>query len=60
MERSSVQRIECLKPVYVDNDLLAVVKPAGLLSQGDSTGDLSILDWAKAWVKKKSNKPGNV
>jgi 23S rRNA pseudouridine1911/1915/1917 synthase len=52
--------MSALEPVYVDNHLLVVVKPAGLLSQGDSTGELSILDWAKAWVKKKFNKPGNV
>ena len=31
-----------------------------MLSQGDETGDLNIFDWAKEYVRKKYNKPGNV
>lgn len=46
--------------IYQDNHLLVVNKPAGVLAQGDRTGDESILDWSKAYIKKKYQKPGNV
>jgi len=46
--------------LYEDNHLLAVYKPAGVLSQGDETGDPTLLDAAKAWLKDKYAKPGNV
>jgi len=31
-----------------------------MLTQGDVTGDPCLLDWARAWVKGKCGKPGNV
>ncbi|MFO7790172.1 MAG: RNA pseudouridine synthase, partial [Bacteroidales bacterium] len=46
--------------VYEDNHLLVINKPAGMLVQGDKTGDLSVLDLYKSWIKEKYNKPGNV
>jgi 23S rRNA pseudouridine1911/1915/1917 synthase len=45
---------------YSDNHLLAVYKPAGLLVQGDRSGDVCLLDLAKQWVKQRHQKPGNV
>lgn len=48
-------------PVFFgDNHLLAVYKPAGLLVQGDRSGDVCLLDLARQWVKALYNKPGNV
>lgn len=46
--------------LFEDNHLLAVVKPAGLLVQGDFTGDPTVLDLARGYLKQKYNKPGNV
>jgi 23S rRNA pseudouridine1911/1915/1917 synthase len=46
--------------LYVDNHLLAVYKPSGLLVQGDRTGDASLLDLAKQWIKTRYDKPGKV
>jgi 23S rRNA pseudouridine1911/1915/1917 synthase len=46
--------------IYEDNHLLVVNKPAGLLVQGDQTGDPTLLDHAKEYLKKKYNKPGAV
>jgi 23S rRNA pseudouridine1911/1915/1917 synthase len=46
--------------IYEDNHLLIVNKPAGLLVQGDVTGDVTLLDLAKAYVKEKYDKPGDV
>jgi len=46
--------------LYMDNHLLVVNKPAGLLSQGDSTGDPSVLSLGKAYLKETFEKPGNV
>jgi len=49
-----------LQVLYEDNHIIAVVKPAGVLSQGDSTGDASIFDEVKSYLKEKYKKPGNV
>ncbi|MGB0885184.1 MAG: RluA family pseudouridine synthase [Chitinophagales bacterium] len=46
--------------IYEDNHLLAINKPSGMLVQGDKTNDKCILDFAKAYIKKKYNKPGDV
>ncbi len=43
-----------------DNHLLVLQKPFGMLSQGDPTGDLSLLDWGKAYLKERYQKPGQV
>ena len=45
---------------YEDNHLLIVYKPAGWLVQGDHTGDTTITDWGKAYIKENYNKPGDV
>ena len=49
-----------LEIVYEDNHCLAVNKPAGLLAQGDATGEPCVLDEARAYLKVKYAKPGNV
>ena len=49
-----------LDVVFEDNHLLAVAKPAGLLVQGDRSGDVTLVDVAKAYLKRKYDKPGNV
>ena len=43
-----------------DNHCLVVNKPAGMLSQGDATGDATLVDWVGAYWKRKYAKPGNV
>ncbi|MTI22809.1 RluA family pseudouridine synthase [Fulvivirga sp. RKSG066] len=48
------------KSLYEDNHLLIVNKPAGLLVQGDKTGDQTLAEEAKAYIKEKYNKPGDV
>ena len=49
-----------LNILYEDNHIIVVVKPYNILSQGDSTGDISIMDMIKEYIKVKYNKPGNV
>ncbi len=49
-----------IKVVYEDNHLIAVYKPAGTLVQGDKSGDISMLEEVKMYLKKKYDKPGNV
>ena len=48
------------KTIYEDNHLLVVNKPIGWLVQGDKTGDPTLTDWSKSYIKKKYNKPGEV
>ena len=49
-----------LEVLYEDNHIIVVVKPYNVLSQGDSTGDTSIMDMVKSYIKVKYHKPGNV
>jgi 23S rRNA pseudouridine1911/1915/1917 synthase len=49
-----------LTVLYEDNHCLAVLKPARMLTAGDQTGDASLLDLARAYLKQKYQKPGNV
>ncbi len=46
--------------VFEDNHLLAINKPAGVLSQEDRTGRPDVLTLCKEYIKKEYNKPGNV
>ncbi|AZI33777.1 RluA family pseudouridine synthase [Kaistella carnis] len=46
--------------VFEDNHILVINKAAGQLVQGDKTGDLSLLDLIKDFIKKRDHKPGNV
>lgn len=49
-----------LSVLYEDNHCLAVVKPAGWLTMGDQTGDRTLLDVAKDYIKATYQKPGAV
>lgn len=49
-----------MEVLYEDNHLIAVNKPAGLLAQGDMTGDTTLSEEVKKFLKEKYNKPGNV
>jgi len=46
--------------IYEDNHLIAVNKKAGEIVQGDKTGDETLADAVKDYLKKKYKKPGNV
>ena len=49
-----------MTPLHLDNHLLVVDKPAGMLSQADRTGDPDLVTWAKTYLKERFDKPGNV
>jgi 23S rRNA pseudouridine1911/1915/1917 synthase len=49
-----------LTPLFIDNHLLVIVKPAGTLSQADRTGDRDLLTSWREYVGDRYNKPGNV
>ncbi|NIA08975.1 MAG: RNA pseudouridine synthase [Nitrospiraceae bacterium] len=49
-----------IEVVYEDNHLLIVSKPACVPTVPDSSGDTSLLDWGKMYLKRTRNKPGNV
>jgi 23S rRNA pseudouridine1911/1915/1917 synthase len=46
--------------VYEDNHLLIVNKAAGILVQGDVTGDIPLVEVLKDYIKEKYDKPGAV
>jgi len=49
-----------LKVLYEDNHIIAVVKPAGVLTQGDRSGETCLMDEVKKYLKEKYKKEGNV
>ncbi|MCY2936224.1 MAG: RluA family pseudouridine synthase [Planctomycetota bacterium] len=44
--------------LYEDNHLIFVNKPAGMLAQGDISGDSNLVDILKSHRKRNENKPG--
>ena len=46
--------------LYEDNHIIIVNKPSKILVQGDKTGDTTLIDLVKKYIKTKYNKPGNV
>lgn len=46
--------------LFEDNHLLVVNKPAGILVQGDETGDEPLVEICKQYIKVKYGKPGAV
>lgn len=49
-----------LQILHEDNHLIAVNKPAGWLVQSDRTGDTTLADYVKGYIKDRYNKPGDV
>ncbi len=49
-----------LEVIYEDNHLLIVNKKPGDLVQGDKTGDKTLAEDVKSYIKDKYNKPGEV
>jgi 23S rRNA pseudouridine1911/1915/1917 synthase len=46
--------------LYEDNHLIAVKKLSGDIIQSDKTGDVTLTEQVKSYIKKKYNKPGDV
>lgn len=46
--------------LFEDNHLLVVNKPAGLATMGALEGEPSLVEWARADLKRRYHKPGNV
>lgn len=49
-----------MEVIYEDNHIVAINKACGEVVQGDKTGDITVMDMVKQYLKKKYNKPGNV
>lgn len=49
-----------VRVLFADNHLLAVAKLPGTPVVPDASGDPSLLEAAKAWVRREYGKPGNV
>ena len=49
-----------MKVLYEDNHIIVINKAAGEIVQGDKTGDVSLCDTMKQYIKEKYAKPGNV
>ncbi|MDR1860521.1 MAG: RluA family pseudouridine synthase [Bacteroidales bacterium] len=49
-----------MQVIYEDNHLLAVNKACGEIVQGDKTGDQTVIERVKAWLKTKYSKAGEV
>jgi len=49
-----------IQVIYEDNHYIAVNKPAGVLVHGDETGDYTLADAVKGYIKDRYAKPGDV
>jgi 23S rRNA pseudouridine1911/1915/1917 synthase len=49
-----------LEILYEDNHLIVVNKRAGVLVQGDETGDVPLSELVKEYLREKYQKPGNI
>jgi len=49
-----------LEILYEDNHIISAIKPAGVLSQADSSGAPDMLTLLKDYIRVKYSKPGNV
>ncbi len=49
-----------LQVIYEDNHIIVINKECGVVVQSDKTGDPTLIDMVKDYLKKKYNKPGNV
>ncbi|MCR4854611.1 MAG: RNA pseudouridine synthase [Erysipelotrichaceae bacterium] len=49
-----------MKVIYEDNHLLVIEKPVNVPMQADDSRDPDLLNMAKAYIKEKYNKPGEV
>lgn len=49
-----------MQPLYEDNHIIIVAKRSGEIVQGDKTGDRTLVDDVKTYIKEKYAKPGNV
>jgi 23S rRNA pseudouridine1911/1915/1917 synthase len=49
-----------MKVLYEDNHVIAVWKEARIPVQGDESGDVSLMDMVKEYLKEKYQKPGAV
>lgn len=49
-----------MKIVYEDNHIIVVYKEPGEIVQGDKTGDVTLADMVREYIREKCHKPGNV
>lgn len=52
--------LNAMEVLYEDNHIIIVNKAAGEIVQGDKTGDSTLADVVKAYIKEKYQKPGEV
>lgn len=52
--------ISDLEVIYEDNHLIAVNKLSGMIVHGDDTGDITLADLVKQYIKMRYDKPGDV
>jgi 23S rRNA pseudouridine1911/1915/1917 synthase len=60
MPQSNTERDLASRILYEDNHLLVVNKLPSEIVQGDKTGDRTLADDVKAYIKEKYDKPGEV
>lgn len=59
--RLSSDFLQSMVPIlYEDNHVIAVQKPHGMLVQADDTGDSTLINEVRYFLKQRDDKPGNV
>ena len=56
----TLTNVSNIRVLYEDNHLIAVKKQSGDIIQSDQSGDITLADKVKEYIKRKYNKPGDV
>lgn len=59
-DKTLINRVKELAILYEDNHVIVINKSASDIVQGDKTGDTTLPDVIKLYLKEKYHKPGNV
>ncbi|MCR4768425.1 MAG: RluA family pseudouridine synthase [Saccharofermentans sp.] len=60
MDSKVTETAHGVKVLYEDNHIIVAIKPCGVLSQSDGSGNPDMLTILKAYIKEKYSKPGEV
>jgi 23S rRNA pseudouridine1911/1915/1917 synthase len=60
IRRRSFSHLSVSDIIFEDNHLIVMNKPSHVLSQGDYSNDVNVVDWLKGYLARKYDKKGNV
>jgi len=60
IRKRTLSQLTASNIIYEDNHIIILNKPSHVLSQGDYSNDVNVVDWLKGYLARKYDKKGNV